>query len=482
MRFRDIHILPDLFLGLIEDDPRTSRFLLRGSIESVRLRALELLRKSYPQREFADLVSRRSPAHSEGRRFAESIRKLSQPQTVVVLSSWPEQFAGGRLSWFFKCLTAVRLVRELEKTGIEAVPVCWVSPQENGTGEGLTILDSEGRPKVLIPPPALHDSHAVAPPLETFNREIREHAGNIPYPEVLEGIRNAYAAAKNPSDALTNFLLTVFEEQGVIFADGDDPELMALGNRGGRCPGISAHEMERLLAGQEALLRSEGYFVRAVSGLKREEEWSKIPRHWRLEQSIPVAAHVVDEAEATSIALTGPLFDAAEMARPLLWPRSSATLVDARSRKVLDRYRLLPADLAGGAASVVERTGLSETSAETLIRCRQLSRRIDEVLTASSAEAGNDAGVSRLAKEAKSRIAFQIEKISELFAEASRARRETMARQVERVCNVLMPGGRPQELQIAGVYFLLRYSPAILEKIMAQLQIESTEHLMISVE
>ncbi len=51
---------------------------------------------------------------------------------------------GGPASHLLKCLTAIKVCRELAKYGVPAVPVCWIGPLGDSSGLSMRLLEDEG--------------------------------------------------------------------------------------------------------------------------------------------------------------------------------------------------------------------------------------------------------------------------------------------------------------------------------------------------
>ena len=72
------------------------------------------------------------PAAGKGQDSApvlKNIQRLGRPETVAVVTNFYAGLFGGAVYQVLKCLAAIRICEELEKQGVEAVPVCWFSPQ-----------------------------------------------------------------------------------------------------------------------------------------------------------------------------------------------------------------------------------------------------------------------------------------------------------------------------------------------------------------
>jgi hypothetical protein len=65
---------------------------------------------------------------------------------------------------------------------------------------------------------------------------------------------------------------------------------------------------------------------------------------------------------------------------------------------------------------------------------------------------------------------------------AHKIKLEAMARNIEKACACLAPGGQTQELGLSAVYFVLKYSHALLDQIVSKLDAAGEQHQLIAVE
>jgi uncharacterized protein YllA (UPF0747 family) len=164
---------------------------------------------------------------------------------------------------------------------------------------------------------------------------------------------------------------------------------------------------------------------------------------------------------------------------PAAWPSISATVMDSRSRKTLEKYNLRIGELFAGENEVMNkiRSGLPDLDA--------LSGLKSEV-ELSMAGLGNlvSAGdeFAQVRNSCKEKIIYQIEKLQNSFESAISRRLQAASRQVRRACNLLAPNGRVQERELAGIYFPLRYSGAVLRRFYEQLDGKVLDHQLITMD
>jgi uncharacterized protein YllA (UPF0747 family) len=180
----------------------------------------------------------------------------------------------------------------------------------------------------------------------------------------------------------------------------------------------------------------------------------------------PVAADVIDESEAYAFAREQALFGELGIDAPLAWPRGSAVLVDARSRKVLAKYGVGIQDLFSGAETVTARLRSDAAFEETAARMEELEKEIAGRLQSLCGPGQEDRRMAGEIDKARRRILYQLDNLKKR-ASAARARRgEAVARQISGVCWRIAPWGKLQEREYAALQFLMQHPslPGILRR------------------
>jgi len=201
------------------------------------------------------------------------------------------------------------------------------------------------------------------------------------------------------------------------------------------------------------------------------------------EAALPTAAHVAGPAEFATFARVLPLHAKLGLEPPVVLPRASATVVDARSRKTLEKYGCGLADLFAGPGPMIERLEASASQRDAGSRFDTLSAGLAERMRllerALEAAGAAPAELEKEIESSRSRIQYQIEKLRQRFSAAEKLRGQIMARQVARACSILAPGGALQEEGLPAAYLLLRYTPALVERLLDEIDIWKHEHQIV---
>ena len=414
----------------------------------------ELVKKQSIQR--GDLSRFFIDSHSQrSSKASENIRLLGQPESVVVIASLYTGLFGGVAFQILKCLTAIKVCDELARHAITAVPVAWInsvsSPQPSAFAVNLLDGESELHRLQLEQPAA--DAYATNVPLtlsqiasplnqiEAIGRDIYDY-------EIIELLRSTFRPGTTIARAAGQLFASLMEEWGMLVVDPSSTEMQSI--------------LPKFDSGQ------------VVPG----DAHKKYP----IQSSVlPVIACIIDPDEVASFISAQPFFNRNGLVQPLVWPRASATVMDARSRRMLERYHLELNQLFSGEQAVTGNlmSAMPPAALEKLDSLKaEIGARIDALKTLNSSEKE----LGRAVDSSREKILFQIDKLAQQFETARKSRSETARRQIHKACNFLAPNGKLQESELAAIQLPLRYSRSILRSLYEKLDILNSEHQIISVD
>ncbi len=416
----------------------------------------------------------------------------------------------GPLYVLYKALTAISLAARLERTlGAPVVPLFWIASDDHDWDEvgSAAILDRSDAARTLtLPVPAGGErrsvgSHVLDGPamdvLDTLPEIVSESEFTAHY---LELVRDAYAEGRSVSAAFARFLAGVLGDRGYVWIDSAKADVRRaavplyrrlLADWDGALEAEAAGARALLASGFEApisrvedalpLFFDEGRGRHRVrrEGTARPESW-----HERLEAApesfspnvasrpalesylFPVAATVLGPGEIAYWSQLGPLFGHLDVPLPSIHPRAAWTLVEARTRRVLERTGLSPQDLAGGAEPVVERLtreARPEAVGRALGRFREGAETGMAVIE--EAVAQEVPGLRGAAGKMRKGVLDAVSGLSRQVDRATRQRLDVRLGQVRRAGANLSPRRRPQERVLNPLSFLCRYGPGLVERL-----------------
>ncbi|MEN8374428.1 MAG: bacillithiol biosynthesis cysteine-adding enzyme BshC [Gemmatimonadota bacterium] len=503
----------------LDNAPRVRGFLSHdpGALESYEARAEDVDRRFGANREHLAGMLR---ATSEG--SAGKLRALADGTGLAVTTGHQAGLFGGPLMGLYKLLSTVRLARDLESALDRPVaPIFWVAADDHDWDEvrRATLLTPQNEVAEIALPPASPD--APAPPMSerVLGPEVDdalEALGALLPPNdfrdrLLAMVRSAYRPDATAAAAFGDLLAELVGRFDVLLVDPSDATVRAraapvlrdeiehaeahdriFANRsrelldagyGAQIPvldgGTGLHFMgplgrERVfMDGDGFRLRASGTRLGRAELLRAAEEPGRLTAGVGLrpilESAIlPTVAYVGGPAEVAYFAQIEPLFDEHGVSPQVVVPRYTVTLVEAKTRKVLDRFGLAPGDFDRPAHEIgarILREELPEDVRDALKSLRaalgqgygslsEAAERIDPTLRGAIGSARNSAlhGVGELEKR---------------IAQHSDAQREIGLQQLRKAEINLFPAGRPQERILNSFQYLARYGVSLLDDVLA---------------
>ena len=477
MKLRALPGYSALLLDYVEDFPSVRPFLpSHPDRENLLSHAARARERRSPREAVCKLLSEQAAEFQSGERGRENIGLLREPGTVVVLTSLMPSLLGGPLCLLLRCLTAAKLAAELNQAGVPAVPLAWIQTEDSRRDSAcsISLLDGDSKLANFSLEESVSDS-----PAGLLQRILQIAPPNWDL-EVVEILRSIHAPGTTAAVASAAFLARLMDAWGLVFLDPRKSGYQAL------AADVAVHL--RKDAAKALVPLSERAAMLAQAGYESAERFSAQDNDKNTVETclvqnsiLPIAALVAGSSEVRSLSLAMPLFQEMRQAPPLPWPRLSATLVDARNRKILEKYKLVLENLFAGRQEVIRGTRLEDAELQTASRFDALIAGVESRIQRVAALAPKD-GLEAEVGSSREKILYQLRKLKDRFVSASTVRREAAVRQLERACNSLAPESQPQERKLAGLHFLLRYSRAILPRIYDMMNVWSHDHQVIDVD
>lgn len=188
----------------------------------------------------------------------------------------------------------------------------------------------------------------------------------------------------------------------------------------------------------------------------------------------PTAAYVGGPAELAYFAQNQVVYRALNVRLPLVVPRGSATILDARTDDLLAKHRLRLPDLFQSQDRVKEQLApkflpepLSTEIGETRLAVARLFERA----------APTDA---RSLAKSRSKIEYQLAKVERKIARDAMQSEGRVSRAVSEACNLVYPCGHLQERFYAMLPFLARYGFDLIDKLKNEIESPGGAHQVVS--
>jgi bacillithiol biosynthesis cysteine-adding enzyme BshC len=459
--------------------------------------------------------------------------RLRDPRTVAVVTGQQAGLFGGPLFTLLKSLTAIRLAEQVARDlGVPAVPVFWVDAEDHDWDEvrDCWVLDAELARRVvrLAPLDGAGERPVGALRLTAEAADAALHALEAVLAptaftgEVLAGLGGAYAAGATMADAFARWLEATLGPRGLIVFDACDPaakplaqpvfvreldapgqslllaaaagaELAARGHApqfepapdgtglfyldGGRVP--IRRRGDRLAVG-DRLCRREDLLAEAQDHPERFSP-NVVLRPIVQDTLFPTVCYVAGPAELAYLAQLQGVYQHFGLPMPLVYPRLSVTILDAAAGRFLARYGLPLEALHAQDESALNRlleAHLPPSVEATIEAARAaVAERMAAVIDAVPAIDPTLAGAARTTLN---RMTHDLETLHAKIIHAAKRRDETLRKQFIRARAQAFPDGEQQERAVAGVYFLNRYGPALLDRILGELPLDLGRHWLVT--
>ena len=453
-----------------------------------------------------------------------SLDRLAQPGTVVVATGQQVGLLGGPMFTLYKALTAVRCAEELTRRGTPATPVFWLATEDHDLAEvnhAWVHSPADGPQRIEArcagaPGAAVAAVQIADPRLNEFEACCE----GLPYAaEAVALARSAYADGAGFGRGFQRLYGKLLERTGILFLSPMEagirelavpvlrnaiqraPELAdALMRRGGGLKSAGYHEQVYVQESTSLLMLFEGAERTALkrqnsSFLSGSRAYSADDLVNRLEGSplkvspnallrpvmqdflLPTAALIAGPSEAAYLAQSAVLYDRLLGRMPAVLPRASFTVLDAPTRKLLEKYGL-----------TVPQCLVSRREFESLIANSLVPPPLHDKLAASRAAIGRrlqemesalhefDPTLAESFGRSRKKIEYQLERTSGKVAREAFHRASTARRHAARLADWIYPNQSLQERVHCVLSLLARFGPRLVDEIRAGIEPEIADH------
>ncbi len=494
---------------------RVARFYAHSPYEAVSYRdaAAEL---NFPDERRAALVA----ALREQNGGCPPLDRLAQPGTVAVVTGQQVGLFSGPCYTVYKALTAIQLARRLSESGIPAVAVFWLATEDHDYAEvnHAWAFGPAHKPVRLEIPGSNPDRRPVGEiPIEGVPVDgLRGLLKDFPFAnEVVALVEDSYAPGRTLGSAFSHLLRQVLASQELLFVDPMHPASRRLAApllRGAleAAPELAARILDRsrelIAAGYHAQVHFDEHtsLVFLLEGGRRltlhrqDREYSINGRRFsdadlagRAEQlspnallrpvvqdyMLPAVAYVGGPAELAYLAQSQVIYDALLRRMPVALHRQSATLLDGRAAKLMDRYGISLPDFFAGEEALRERmarTLVPPQLGTAITQTRSKSQQtLDEL---SAALAAFDPTLEAALDKSRRKIAWQLSKIERKVAREALRRNERASTDAEYLNGLIYPQKHLQERFYSILPFLARHGLDLVDRLSETLTVDCRDH------
>ena len=485
--------------------------------------------------QLTEILTRQAANFNIAESSAALVEKISNPSSVAVVTGQQLGLFGGPLYTLFKSVTAIQLAARLEQlTGRPAVPVFWLEGEDHDFQEiaSAGFLSGDEAKKVEYKPisPADGDFAKTAVGRHMLTPEIAaavDDVENLLQPtdfrdELISLLHGAYASESSMLQAFVRVMDTIIGPGRILFLSPDDPGLKSLASplfakeiedfstSSSLLESVSAdlekdyHVQVRTSptnlflhtdAGRMAIDVVNGGFQtrdgQSISGDQLTQRLKDSPQDFSpnvvmrplmQDTVLPTAAYVAGPGEIAYFAQFKKLYEWADIPMPIIYPRASATLLEKRVGKILERQDLVIPDFEEQLERLFGRVVLDrmevDLGAEFESASASLHKAVNEIKPVIEKI---DRSLVKTADATRAAFMKEWSRLQNRVEKAEKQRHNVVKMQLNRALTILFPFGILQERVLSPLYFLNKYGPDLGQMLIQHLDLNTTAHQVIEI-
>jgi bacillithiol biosynthesis cysteine-adding enzyme BshC len=531
--FSQIPHSTSLFLDYLSYKPSAQPFYSRSPLflEWIKDEAARIQYDDARRQKVAGILERQNRAFEASAKTFANIERLKGGALAAVTGQQVGLF-GGPLFAIFKALTAVKLAEEATAAGVDCVPIFWLATEDHDLAEvnHVSLASESGAPERLaIGSHGVEDASVgtirlgdeVAPAIERATALLGDS-------EVAVWLRETYVPGETMGSAFGRLMARLFADWGVILLDQSDVEFHeiakpilhqamersaelddALLERGKGLEAAGYHQQVKVTAATTLLFEIRNGVRTAVRGkgdaadrqfsvggevsaardvlTRIETNPAKFSPNALLrpvvqDYLLPTLVYTGGPAEVAYFAQAGVVYEKLLGRVTPILPRFSATLVDAKAQRLLERYRMALPDLFQGPEKLRAALAMRMLPSDLQARFSDAKTALESALSAiREALARLDPTLVDAASNAEEKMKYQLTQLEARAARAEVQRNEVITRHADALSSSLYPNKELQEREIGGASFLARYGQGLLKSLHDAIRTDCHDHQVIDI-
>jgi bacillithiol synthase len=484
--------------------------------------------------EVADIINAQYSGKKVSPKTAKNLSLLKNKKTLAVVTGQQLGMLGGPMYTLYKIITAVKLSKHLSERydDYEFVPVFWLEGDDHDFDEIADVKlinDNNELVKIQYSDNALEDvnrgSVGYQKLLNTINSFFEDLDKNVRKTDftkkIMDHLKSFYAEGKTFKQAFSDLLFWLFDQHGLIIFDPQDikikrllapvfqKEITDFREHTAKLVEVSA-TLEGLYHAQvkvrpvnlflnyedgryliepvenEFRLRNKRkkYSFEELSSLIESEPERFSPnvllRPICQDYILPTAFYVGGPSEIAYFAQVMPLYHLFHVQAPIIYPRSSATLVEKNISTAIEKFDLKlpdifadPEKLKDLMVSKISEGSLENIFSKSSYEMELIFDKLQEILF------DIDKTMSELGNKYKQNSLNSLNQLKGKALDAQKKKYETTLRQIDKITVNLYPDKNLQEREINFLFYANKYGLEVLDRIYEELEINIFEHQVI---
>ena len=475
------------------------------------------------------VLERQNQSWGASAKTLSHLDRLRKGAAAVVTGQQVGLFGGPTFA-LYKALTAVKLADEASAAGVEAVPVFWLATYDHDLAEvnHVSLPATDGTLQVLAttshdvpgaPVSAVRFEQEIAPVVEQAVQLLGES-------EAAEFLKECYRPGATLGSAFARLYTRIFADWGVIVLDASDPELArvsvpiyraaveraaelssALLKQGAALEAARYHQQvkvtessvllfttrngarvpihrrehagteEFLIDGEAAEKVSGAYLISQIEAHPEQFSPNVLLRPVVQDYLLPTLAYTGGAAEAAYFAQAATVYKSLSGRVTPLVPRFSATVVEPKVQRLLEKHGLAVTDVFAGPEELRREIASHSLPADLQAAFDAARESFDANFGAVKDKLEKlDRTLVDAAETSRSKMQHLLEKLYAQAARAEALKGELVTRHAAHLSQSLYPDKGLQERAIGGIYFLARYGKEFLNELYNVIHTDCHDH------
>ena len=515
-----------LFSDFLAYSPDVRRFFPNAPDPSrVAHRAAVVPHGTKVHEQVADALEKQNCAWGASQKTLENIRRLREGAHAVVTGQQVGLFGGPVLS-LFKAASVLALAKQVQNAGVDCVPVFWMASEDHDLAEVNQSLlltaefqlapfsvETEGKPESPVANIRIAGG---------ANEVVGKATQILGETLASEYLWDSYRVGETFSGAYARLYTRLFAEHGLILLDPSDTELHriatplfveaieragelddALLARNREITHAGYHEQVKITAestplfslvdgARVAIHRTNGEFSIRKERLSPDELKRQIEEHPEnfnanvllrpvlQDYWLPTLAYIGGPAEIAYFAQVGVVFEKLLGRVTTVLPRMSATLIEPKIEKLLDKYELNLQDMFHGETQLRDELAVKSLPPELKRDFDRGRTAVEEAMQRISESLHKlDPTLVEAARNATNKLIYQVGRLEMRASQAELRKQDILSRHAAMIENSLYPHKTLQEREIAGLYFYAKYGTELIDRLIETASNPCPEHKIV---
>ncbi len=537
LNYKEILGYPKIFLDYVYDFENVNQFYKKNFRNKEEyLPHFKKAAENFSTREFdlRGIITGQYSDFNPSEATQNNIDKLKSDKTLAVVTGQQLGILGGPLYTIYKTLTAIKLCNYLsDRYGdFNFVPVFWLEGDDHDFNEvsSIGLLNLENKFQVIDYGKKIsNDDDRISVGKLNFNEDINSFFEDIEKTlrtteftfDILKILKEFYKPCNSFNCAFRHLLFFLFDKYGLLIFDPQDKrvkevlkpvfkkEISDFRTHTEQVIKVSAtleelyqtqikvkpvnlfysnDEGRFLIEPTDEGFRLKGKRIKFTSDELLnmiEEEPQKFSPNVLLrpicqDYVLPTAFYVGGPSEIAYFAQLLPMYSLFNLEEPIIYPRSSVTLIEKGIQKSLDKFNLSLKDVFVE-NNILEKKIITDISDENTDEIFKKVKDDFEIAFDKLREKlfQLDKTLGDASSKSQQKILRYLEELKNKADNAVKRKHESTVRQINKISSSLYPNSNLQERELNFIYFVNKYGNEILDKIYDELEIDKFEHQVI---